>query len=184
MRAKRTLVLLSPGLVASLALSPGIATQASASPAPAQAAVAAPSIHYHVGQPKPPPDPNSQEAYDRGYEVGASLGLDTAIQDRKKGRAGNPRLLSPYSYGKTRYENGRADGFIVAYNLHIKEKKPADPPLFPPIPQEEISPIPGERPANPPQEEEEEQPANPPQEQHEQQPANPPQEQHEEPQEE
>jgi hypothetical protein len=44
MRAKRSSILLGPGIVASLAFSPGIAAAASAASASAQAVVAAPSI--------------------------------------------------------------------------------------------------------------------------------------------
>lgn len=69
MRVKRSLVLLGPGLLTSLALSPALAGQAAAAPAPAAAAVAARAPDY-VGQPPDPTVPDRNKAYWRGHAAG------------------------------------------------------------------------------------------------------------------
>ncbi|MFE6961137.1 hypothetical protein [Streptomyces sp. NPDC057696] len=106
MRAKRSFVLLGPGIVASLAFPPGIAAAASAASAPAQAAVAAPSVSGLVGQAAPPaPYPTG---YDEGYAAG------TAARE-----AGKPRSAIPTPpTAHTIYQGQYYAGFVKGYDEH------------------------------------------------------------------
>ncbi|MFE7113552.1 hypothetical protein ACFU98_45970 [Streptomyces sp. NPDC057575] len=93
MRVKRSLIVLGPGLLASMVLSPAIAMQASA--APEQTGAIAPSISEYVRQPNPDPSPKpdpfgsrikeaytrmddisvSYQAWNRGFEAGQSAAM-------------------------------------------------------------------------------------------------------------
>ncbi|MER7001245.1 hypothetical protein [Streptomyces sp. NPDC000410] len=91
MHTKRPLILLAPGLVASLALSPVVTTQALASPAPVRAAAAAPSV-----DPDPKPDIKKHPAYQAAYTQGQVQGEKDASSDFKKG---GWRVLPPKAKG-------------------------------------------------------------------------------------
>ncbi|MFE5025608.1 hypothetical protein ACFRAO_20315, partial [Streptomyces sp. NPDC056656] len=107
MRAKRSFILLGPGIVASLAFSPGIAAGASAAPAPAQAAVAAPSVPGLVGQAAPP------APYPTGYRDGYLAGYDV-------GEADKPRSAIPIPPAAHNADQGKYyRGFVEGYNASI-----------------------------------------------------------------
>ncbi|MFD7445334.1 hypothetical protein [Streptomyces sp. NPDC059909] len=107
MHVRRCIMMLGPGLFASLALSPALATQTSAAAAAAQAPMAAVAI-----------DPDSQQAYEQGFREGFRLGYKVGQQDADEGRK-DPRKLSPYSFGTTRLQHGRYNGFITGYNAGV-----------------------------------------------------------------
>ncbi|MFE6961138.1 hypothetical protein, partial [Streptomyces sp. NPDC057696] len=109
MRAKRSFVLLGPGIVASLAFPPGIAAAASAASAPAQAAVAAPSGPGLAGQAAPPaPYPSG---YSNGYQAGAAA--------REAGKLRSAIPIPPTAHDAEQGDYYR--GFVAGYNSNPVE---------------------------------------------------------------
>ncbi|MET8325084.1 hypothetical protein [Streptomyces sp. NPDC005181] len=112
MPAKRSLILLGPGLLASLTLSPVIAGQASAAPAPAQTAVTAPSTPDRLGG-EPPPDPNADDLVDPNYKKGSAAGISQAKKDIvSKTRTPVPvPSAKGHTYNDYLYYQGFRDGY-------------------------------------------------------------------------
>ncbi|MFE6962105.1 hypothetical protein [Streptomyces sp. NPDC057696] len=107
MRAKRSFILLGPGIVASLAFSPGIAAAASAAAVPAQAVVAAPSAPGLTRQ-AAPPDPYPS-GYDSGYEAGKAAG------EAGEGRRAIPIPPTAHTHDQMDYYRG----FVAGYSENL-----------------------------------------------------------------
>ncbi|MFE2990330.1 hypothetical protein, partial [Streptomyces sp. NPDC059262] len=110
MPTKRFIMLFGSGLLASLALSLGVAGQAWA--APAQAAAADPSMRDYASQ---PPGPNSGTDYTTGYETGLAIGKQGAISDFAHERKGERFVPPPSGAGNTQYHMGLYHGEINGY---------------------------------------------------------------------